>query len=228
MILCLETATKNCSVSVLHEGEVLGSRSEHGQKFVHGERLHLLIKEVLDEQGIAVGDLDAVCVGKGPGSYTGLRIGVSTAKGLCYASNVPLWSVPTLGCFNQDLFGATEDSIVISVIDARRDEVFAQVWKQGKGHWSPVTEVTSVIVDADSFVQWRALGATIVGDCTSKVQQLLGANASRFTFMEDAFPDAKFMKSLLDSGQQQSEDVAYFEPFYLKDFVAEKSKKKWL
>jgi tRNA threonylcarbamoyladenosine biosynthesis protein TsaB len=228
MILCLETATKNCSVSLLHEGEVLGSRSEHGQKFVHGERLHLLIKEVLDEQGIAVGDLDAVCVGKGPGSYTGLRIGVSTAKGLCYASNVPLWSVPTLGCFNQEVFGTNEDSIVISVIDARRDEVFAQVWKQGKGHWSPVTEVTSVIVDADSFVPWRELGATIVGDCTSKVQKLLGANASHFRFMEDAFPDAKFMKALLDSEQEQSEDVAYFEPFYLKDFVAEKSKKKWL
>ena len=225
MILCLETATKNCSVSLVHNNVLLGGKSEHGEKFVHGERLHLLIEELLADHNRKVADLDAVCVGKGPGSYTGLRIGVSTAKGLCYASNLPLWSVPTLGCFDSSPF--SEGTVVISVIDARRDEVFAQVWRLQNSSWIPETSVESVIVHQDSFTQWQQSNAVIVGDCTSKVQELLGHNVAHFNLQPDAFPDARFMHQLITSGCQQVEDVAYFEPFYLKDFVAEKSKKKW-
>jgi len=226
MVLCLETATKNCSVSIVHAGEILSSTSERGEKFVHGERLHVLIKELLEGQKLQVADLDAVCVGKGPGSYTGLRIGVSTAKGLCYAASIPLWSVPTLGCF--DTAELEEGATVISVIDARRDEVFAQVWQKSGGKWSPETAVESVVVDTESFSSYYHRNAVIVGDCVSKVARLLGDHAREFSIGNDHFPDAKYMVNMLTSAQHQMEDVAYFEPFYLKDFVAEKSKKKWL
>lgn len=226
MILCLETATKNCSVALFNQGELLGFRAEHGQNFVHGERLHVLIQDLLIQFDITVRNLEAICVGKGPGSYTGLRIGVSTAKGLCYAGKVPLWSIPTLGCFKKEEF--EEGALVISVIDARRDEVFAQIWKLEMGTWSTKTEVSSVIVDKDSFSDWQSDKTFIVGDCTDKVERLLDTNAGKFKIVPNAFPDARNMKRLLDSEYCKEENVAYFEPFYLKDFIAEKSKKKWL
>lgn len=226
MILCLETSTKNCSVALFNQGELVGFRAEHGQNFVHGERLHVLIQDLLIQFDVTVRSLEAICVGKGPGSYTGLRIGVSTAKGLCYASKVPLWSIPTLGCFNQKEF--EEGATVISVIDARRDEVFAQVWKLEKGTWRAKTDVSSVIVDKDSFSDWQGEQTYIVGDCTDKVERLLEQNAANFKVLPNAFPDARNMGVLLDSEYCKDENVAYFEPFYLKDFVAEKSKKKWL
>lgn len=226
MILCLETSTKNCSVALFDEGQLLGFRSEYGQKFVHGERLHVLVQDLLIEFGVTIRNIKAVCVGKGPGSYTGLRIGVSTAKGLCYAAQVPLWSVPTLGCFNKEEF--QEGATIISVIDARRDEVFAQVWKLEQGTWSSKTEVAAVIVDNDSFSDWQGDQTFIVGDCADKVEKLLGPSASNFKVLQNEFPDARHMKLLLNSAYRNEESVAYFEPFYLKDFVAEKSKKKWL
>ncbi len=223
MILCLETATKNCSVALVSEGAVVHSRSEHADKFVHGERLHLLIRECMDEAGITFEELEAVCVGKGPGSYTGLRIGVSAAKGICYASRLPLFSLPTLGCFD---FDKVEEDLVITVIDARRDEVFAQKWLREGNVFKAYGEVEAVVVTTQSWSEWNTEKVHVMGDAAEKVSELHG-NTS-WDYSRDEFPSALHMPRFLDTTEMVREDVAYFEPFYLKDFVALKSSKKLL
>jgi tRNA threonylcarbamoyladenosine biosynthesis protein TsaB len=223
MILCLETATKNCSVALVSQGDVVHSRSEHADKFVHGERLHLLIKECVDEAGISFQDLDAVCVGKGPGSYTGLRIGVSAAKGICYASRLPLFSLPTLSCFD---FNKVKEDLVITVIDARRDEVFAQKWMREGTVFKAYGEVEAVVVTAQSWSEWSTEKVHVMGDAADKVRELHGNNSWKYS--DNEFPSALHMPRFLEACEMVREDVAYFEPFYLKDFVALKSSKKLL
>lgn len=223
MILCLETATKNCSVALVSQGNIVSQRSEFASKFVHGERLHLLIQECMKEVGVAFADLDAVCVGKGPGSYTGLRIGVSAAKGICYAAGKPLFSLPTLGCFD---FGSIAQDTVVSVIDARRDEVFAQKWIRDRNVFNRFGEVAAVVVDQDSWSEWADEQVCVVGDAAEKVGEL-HANPN-WVYQKNNFPSALHMPRFLVSPLMIREDVAYFEPFYLKDFVALKSSKKLL
>lgn len=224
MILCLETATKNCSVALVSEdNSLLAHRAEHSDKFVHGERLHLLLQETLSEAGVRAEDLTAVCVGKGPGSYTGLRIGVSAAKGLCYALNKPLVSLPTLCCWD---FDAVENDKILTVVDARRDEVFGRLWERQWDQWIAVSDEFSEIVTAESWSKWKLDGVTVLGDCAQKVAEL--HQNSAWTYSSNAFPDARMMQKWIGTTLYQKENVAYFEPFYLKDFVALKPTKKFL
>jgi tRNA threonylcarbamoyladenosine biosynthesis protein TsaB len=225
MILCLETATKNCSVALVDHSGLKGALEERGEKFVHGERLHVLIKDLLSQFAVLPGHIDAVCVGKGPGSYTGLRIGVSAAKGLCYAWNIPLMSVSTLECF--DFPDTSEGDIVISVLDARRDEVYAQVWENVSGTLIPLDLVEAVILNEVSWTKYKDHRLFVIGDCAGKVKSLV-ASYDRWHFLDNCYPSAKGMLRSLQEKSYDLEDVAYFEPYYLKDFVAEKSKKKWL
>ena len=120
MLLGIETSTKNCSIALFKDGVQLGAHDERGDRFVHGERLHVMIQELLHKHGAFPKDLSGIIVGEGPGSYTGLRIGTSTAKGLAFALNIPMYAVPTLRCFD---FSSFESNYCISVLDARRDEV---------------------------------------------------------------------------------------------------------
>jgi tRNA threonylcarbamoyladenosine biosynthesis protein TsaB len=224
MVLCLETATKNCSVALVSEGELIHFKEEHGEKFVHGERLHELIQELIKEADVKPSDIESVCVSKGPGSYTGLRIGVSAAKGLCYAWGVPLYSVPTHACFNLEV---TDKDYVLAVLDARRDEVYAQLWKMERGQASEATSVEAVVVEPESWSSLKEERVLVVGDSASKVERLLESRQS-WEFQEDQMPSAKYVAKWLAMGKASHENVAYFEPYYLKDFIAEKSKKKWL
>lgn len=225
MILCLETATKNCSVSLYEGTACLLTLEESGDRFVHGERLHLLIEEALALQGKKVKDLDGVVIGRGPGSYTGLRIGTSAAKGIAYALGVPMYAVPTLGCFD---FSEVHTDYAITVLDARRDEVYAQLWQQLDGLWTAKGEVYSEIVGPESWAELaKESTITILGDCTEKVARLL-EDADGFSYQDEVLPSAKYMGTLLPEALEQPVDTAYFEPFYLKDFVAVKSTKKLL
>ena len=225
MILCLETATKNCSVALVNHTGLLGASEERGEKFVHGERLHVLIQDLLRQFAVLPNQIEAVCVGKGPGSYTGLRIGVSAAKGLCYAWNIPLVSVSTLECFD---FPITSNcDVVISVLDARRDEVYAQVWENVSGVLIPLDRVKAVILNEDSWTNYKDRRLFVIGDCAGKVKSLVASN-ERWRFLDNCYPSAKAMLQSVQEKSYNLEDVAYFEPYYLKDFVAEKSKKKWL
>ena len=170
MLLCIETATKNCSIALWDGEQLVASRAERGDRFIHGERLHVLIKELLEEHSVDFNALTGICVGKGPGSYTGLRIGVSTAKGLCFASGIPLYSVPTLGCFD---FSNCTTPFVITVLDARRDEVYAQVWRLGEDGLSPDGAVEAVIITDDSWEYLHNEQVTVVGEGGEKMDQFM-------------------------------------------------------
>ena len=223
MLLCIETATKNCSIALWDGQQMVATRAEKGDRFIHGERLHVLIKELLEAHSVSVSALTGICVGKGPGSYTGLRIGVSTAKGLCFALGIPLYSVPTLGCFD---FSNCTTSFVITVLDARRDEVYAQVWRLGEGGLMPDGAVEAVIITDDSWKSLQNEPVTIMGEGAEKLGQFMTQIPENWQLQANSDPDAKYMGAHL-SVLPVAEDVAYFEPYYLKDFVAEKSKKKF-
>lgn len=230
-ILCIETGTDICSVGIARDGELISLReSDEGRE--HARKTALFVDELFHETGIAPDELDAVAVGKGPGSYTGLRIGVSLAKGLCYGLGVPLVAVGSLDALTEV---AREDhragilsvddwdrALLCPMVDARRMEVYAQVFDSCG---SPLSDVSAEVVDSESFAAFRASGRPFVifGSGARKCADLLpGAR-----FVEVA-PSARGLARLaqqaLDAGH--TEDVAYFEPFYLKDFVVTTSKKK--
>ncbi|WP_353086899.1 tRNA (adenosine(37)-N6)-threonylcarbamoyltransferase complex dimerization subunit type 1 TsaB [Flavobacterium sp.] len=214
LLLCLETATRNCSVALAREGQVISLREKAEEGYTHAEKLHVFIEEVLQEAGVLASELDAVAVSKGPGSYTGLRIGVSAAKGLCYALQIPLISVSTL----QILAHATpvNEGYIIPLIDARRMEVYTAVFD---AYGKPLSAVEAMILNETSFEAWQG-PCTFVGDCMPKAKTVL--THPRFQFLESViFPSAQTMAKLAETlyQEKQFEDVAYFEPFYLKNFM---------
>ncbi|AWM13991.1 tRNA (adenosine(37)-N6)-threonylcarbamoyltransferase complex dimerization subunit type 1 TsaB [Flavobacterium sediminis] len=216
-ILNIETATKNCSVSLAKDGKTIGIKEIATEQFSHAEKLHVFIEELLKETQLTFKDLDAVAVSKGPGSYTGLRIGVSTAKGLCYALDLPLISVDTLEILANAL--TVTSGVIVPMIDARRMEVFSAVFNTGK---RKIRDTQAEIIDVDSY---REISEDIhlIGDGAQKLQETL--TASKFIYHpEIVYPSTQEMSFLSFEKYKKSdfEDVAYFEPYYLKDFVLNK------
>lgn len=213
-ILNIETATKNCSVSLARNGETILCKeiAEHG--YSHAEKLHVFIEEILKESQIDIKLLKAVAVSKGPGSYTGLRIGVSTAKGLCYALGIPLIAVDTLAVLAQSV--SQKDGLIVPMIDARRMEVYSAVFNHNH---QKVKDVQAEILTENSYSEVTDT-IYIVGDCQEKCQTVL--TKPNFVFLsEHKYPSATAMSTLsyVKFEQKDFEDVAYFEPFYLKDFM---------
>ena len=229
-IILIETSTALCSVALAEDGAVTAYRESSANK-AHASLTAVFVQEVLAERGVSLADCDAVCVSMGPGSYTGLRVGVSTAKGLCFGSGKPLLAVGTLntlvaqaeipGQAGND--GQVEDfRYIIPMIDARRMEVYSAVFENG----TQITETAPVIVDETSFAEYLAEGPCLfIGDGAGKCADVLTHPNARFC---QCHPKASSMLSpalaALRSGDFK--DVAYFEPFYLKEFVATVSKKK--
>ncbi len=220
-ILNIETATKNCSVSIANKGKTIALKELNSGEYSHAEKLHEFINDVLKEAGIKLSKLKAVAVSKGPGSYTGLRIGVSAAKGLCFALDIPLISVNTLQALA--LSTTISDGIIISLLDARRMEVYSSVFNSKN---ETLREVKAEIITEDSFKNYlKDQKVYLVGDGVEKCKGVItNKNA---IFVDDKFPSANEMSALSFKKYKKNdiEDVAYFEPFYLKDFVAIKSKK---
>lgn len=187
--------------------------------FTHAENLHIFIEDALKASGITPRDLTAIAVSKGPGSYTGLRIGVSTAKGLAYALNIPLISVDTLRVMSASAKEIVTDSaFYCPMIDARRMEVYTAVYDVQLNQHLPVE---ALIVDERSIEKFKSYTKIyFFGDGMSKCREIL-QNLSNAVFIENIVPSAKHMCAL--SYQKfigsKFEDVAYFEPFYLKDFL---------
>ena len=225
-ILLVETSTAQLSAALSEDGIVTASRTCDEPR-MQASLTAPFVKEILDEKGMSVKDLDAVCVGKGPGSYTGLRVGVSTAKGLCFGAGLPLLSAGTLDVLVQEAhrLGVVPSGCkyVVPMVDARRMEVYAAVFTpEGK----QLTETKPVIIDADSFAAELAEGPVLfIGDGALKCRETL---TSSNAFFAAAFPTAMAMAPLAEAAynEKRFEDVAYFEPFYLKDFVATVSRKK--
>ena len=219
-ILNIETSTKNCSVSLSNNGKTVHSKELSEAGFSHSEKLHVFIEEVLLESKLTFKDLSAIAVSKGPGSYTGLRIGVSAAKGLCFALDVPLISVDTLQVLANK--AEVQNGIIIPMIDARRMEVYSAIFDK---NYNKIREVQAQILDENSFSEIEET-VYFVGDCNEKAKTVLTKN--NFVFIEGKFyPSANEMSKLSFEKFQNNdfEDVAYFEPFYLKDFLITTSKK---
>ena len=231
LILCIETGTDVCSVGIARDGELLSLReSDEGRD--HARKVGVFVDELLRETGIAPDDLDAVAVGKGPGSYTGLRIGVSFAKGLCYGLRKPLLAVGSLDALVEVAREDYEAGILAvddwqharlcPMVDARRMEVYAQVFdSQG----TPLTDVSAEVVSEESFAAYRQAGEPFVifGSGARKCADLL-AGATFVEVTPSARGLARLAQQALDEGR--TEDIAYSEPFYLKDFVVTTSKKR--
>ena len=219
-ILNLETATKNCSVSISQDGKTILCKEMAEAGYSHAEKLHVFIEESLKESKLSFNDLSAIAVSQGPGSYTGLRIGVSAAKGLGFALNLPLISVDTLQVLASQL--SITEGVIIPMIDARRMEVYSAIFTS---KWDKIREVQAEILTENSF---EGVSETIhfVGDCAEKAKTVL-TNANFIFHEEIIYPSANEMGVLSYQKFQQNEfeDVAYFEPYYLKDFMVTVAKK---
>ncbi len=222
LILNIETTTKNCSVSLAENAKTLSMREINEGGYSHAENLHPYIDQVLQDAHKSYKDLSAIAVSKGPGSYTGLRIGVSAAKGLSFALDIPLISVDTLKALSQKVI--KDEGVIIPILDARRMEVYQAVYSVD---YELIEATKAAIVESNSYENYLENGKVyFLGDAVEKVQAIIShPNA---IFLQSEFPSAKEMGPLsFEKFQQQDfEDVAYFEPYYLKDFIAIKSTKK--
>ena len=234
LILSIETGTDICSVALANDGELMALReSDEGRD--HAKKVALFVDELLRETGVQPSDIDAIAVGKGPGSYTGLRIGVSFAKGMCYALGIPLIAIGSLDALTEVAREDFEAGILdveetdwaqaklCPMVDARRMEVYAQVFDvEGK----PESDVVAEVVTEDSFKEWRAKGKFVIfGNGAKKCAEVLPD-----AIIESVVPSARGIVRLAEDAFNAGkfEDLAYFEPFYLKDFIVIPSKKKLL
>ncbi len=221
MLLCIETSGKNCSVALFEGLQLVSIREVHTEQFSHSENLHVFIEQVLKESNLQPKAIKAIAISAGPGSYTGLRIGVATAKGLCYGWDIPLIALPTLRILAEQVsYEFTDIEYIIPMIDARRMEVFTAVYSRD---FSPILKERSEILTESTFDTYLNKGKTIfLGDGITKFQAI--CKHENAYFWENKFPSAKQMGRLaLEKYQAQAfEDIAYFEPFYLKEFYFNK------
>jgi tRNA threonylcarbamoyladenosine biosynthesis protein TsaB len=234
LILGIETATKMCSVAITKDGVLLSIREQSGD-YSHSEKLNQFIAEVCEEAKVKLEELDAVAVSKGPGSYTGLRIGVSAAKGLCYGLDKPLIAVDTLKAMVVGVTGSLPigegwgGALLCPMIDARRMEVYTVIFDEELNEVEPVS---AKIIDEHSFQELLQNNNIIFfGDGAEKCKQTLGANKNA-VFIDGVEPSAQYINQLAleklnnNPDSYRGEDVAYFEPYYLKDFLATTPRKK--
>ncbi len=225
-ILTIDTATTACSVALVKDGTVQALR-ENNQGLNHSVLLAPYIDALLREHRLEVRDLDAIAVSMGPGSYTGLRIGVSTAKGLCFGAGIPLIAVPTLRALARAVANRTgEDALYCPMLDARRMEVYTALFDR---HNHPLTPTRAEIITPDSFAKELADRTVyFFGNGSDKARPLLTSPHARF--IPGVETSAAHLAPLAEQLFREGEfaDTAYFEPFYLKDFIATTPKKKVL
>jgi len=220
-ILNIETATKNCSVALAKEGKTILCKEIAEEGYSHAERLHVFIEEIIKEVGITFQDLIAIAVSQGPGSYTGLRIGVSSAKGFCYALDIPLIAVDTLQVLASQV--TVSSGLIIPMLDARRMEVYSAVFTS---NYNKIRAVQAEIITENSFEELEET-LYFVGDCAEKCKTVL--TKENFIFLDEIkYPSAKQMSELSFEKYKINDtvDVAYFEPYYLKDFMMAPPSKK--
>jgi len=219
-LLNIETSTKNCSVSIAKDGNTLLCKEVAESGYSHAEKLHVFIEELLLELQLKYSDLNAVAVSQGPGSYTGLRIGISAAKGLCYALNIPMIAVDTLEVLARKL--QISEGFIIPMIDARRMEVYSAIFD---AQYQKIRATQAEIIIEDSFANLEK-PVYFVGDSFEKAKAVL--TKPNFIFKEDViYPSANEMGALSYDKYKKNDtvDVAYFEPYYLKDFMTTAPKK---
>ncbi|MEQ6121785.1 tRNA (adenosine(37)-N6)-threonylcarbamoyltransferase complex dimerization subunit type 1 TsaB [Reichenbachiella sp. MALMAid0571] len=224
IILSIETATNSGSVAVHKSGQLIGLQQYNIEKS-HSSLLHVIIRQLMENVGIEMSELDAIAISAGPGSYTGLRIGVSTAKGLCYALDKPLLAINTLESMARQVVNiTTEEVLLCPMIDARRLEVYCMMIT---GQMEIIEETKAEIVNEDSFFAYlREKKVLFFGDGSSKCKPIL--THENAAFIGNIIPSAKEIGELAYARYEKGEfeNLAYYEPFYLKEFRIIKSKKK--
>ncbi len=221
-ILHIETSSKNCSVAISDAEKLLCVCEEVSENYKQSESLHTFVEWALEGAEISLKDLDAVSLGMGPGSYTGLRIGASSAKGFCYGLKIPLIAVNSMETMIEPFLDQKFDYI-IPLLDARRMEVYTAVFDGNSGKM--LTETEARILDETSFQEFADKKVIFVGDGASKAQEILQLPKAEFN--ANVYPSAKYLvkKATEKFNNSEFENVAYFEPFYLKEFQGVKKKK---
>lgn len=229
VLILIETSTVACSAAISCGNKIIGYKESDEPK-AHASKLAVFIDDLLRENGITAKDCDGVAVSKGPGSYTGLRVGVSTAKGISFGGGIPLISVGTLDTL---AFQAITEKLlpegcrrIVPMIDARRMEVYCSEFDE-KGN--ETGETAAVVLDENSFRENLAVGKTLfIGDGAEKFSEIMAGNANAYFVQCCPKASAMLLPALRNLEEGIIEDTAYFEPFYLKEFVATKSRKKIL
>ncbi|AYN00808.1 tRNA (adenosine(37)-N6)-threonylcarbamoyltransferase complex dimerization subunit type 1 TsaB [Chryseobacterium sp. 3008163] len=221
-ILYLETSSKNCSVAISDDEKLLCVAEEVSENYKQSESLHSFVEWALEGAELSIKDIDVVCLGKGPGSYTGLRIGAASAKGFCYGLHIPLVAVNSLESMKETFLVQNYD-LVIPLVDARRMEVYTAVYDGISGNELSPTEAK--VLDETSFQEFNDKKILFVGDGAKKAKEILQLPDAEFN--EDIYPSAQYLvkKTLEKIKNKDFEDIAYFEPFYLKEFHGVKKKK---
>lgn len=221
LILGIETATKNCSVALFKDSKLIAEKEHVSDGYTHAEQLNLFIKEVVGSANITLTEIEAVALSMGPGSYTGLRIGTSTAKGLCYALEIPLLAISTLQAMAFGMAENESSAVYCPMIDARRMEVFSALFDENN---KEIRGVQADVVDEQTYTNFLKNEVLFFGDGALKCKEII--NHKNAKFIEGINPSAKNLGILANAKFENKdfEDVAYFEPFYLKDFVAGKKK----
>ena len=220
IILTLDTSTKNCSVALFNGNKIIALKEQNSDGYTHAEQLTLFIEEVIKSANLLLKEIEAIAISKGPGSYTGLRIGTSTAKGLCYALDIPLISISTLKAMASLMAKNHVTDIYCPMIDARRMEVFAGMYDSENNE---IREVDADVVDVNTYAEYLKNEVLFFGDGALKCTDIISNENANFI---EYYPSAKDIRTLAFQKYSNNdfEDVAYFEPFYLKDFVAGKKK----
>ena len=216
-ILNIESSSTNCSVSLSKNGELLTVKEKNDQKYSHSTKLHSYIDKVLKEQKIDIKDLSAIAVSKGPGSYTGLRIGVAAAKGLCFSLDIPLISISTLLILSKKI--KTDSGLIVPVLDARRNEVYSAIFDS---NYSIIENDAPKIIHSNSFGQYSKKNKLFfIGSGQQKCKELIKTNDNLNFYKTDELPSSKEMALLSYEKYINSdfENIAYFEPAYLKNFI---------
>lgn len=215
LILNIETTTTNCSVSLSNEGETLVLREDYNTNFSHAESLHIFIDDVMTSAKIKPSQIDAIAVSKGPGSYTGLRIGVSAAKGLCFSLDKPLISVSTLESLSHQV--KIDSGCIVPMLDARRMEIYSAIFD---ANHIQIREIQAQILDESSFLEYLKKDKVyFIGNGVEKTKTII--QHENAVFIPNKLPSASEMGRLAFEKYKNNdfENVAYFEPFYLKDFI---------
>jgi tRNA threonylcarbamoyladenosine biosynthesis protein TsaB len=222
-ILSLETSTRVCSVALHADGTLISSSEIHVEQ-IHGAKLAVLIDQLFHAAGVSPQQLSAIAISSGPGSYTGLRIGTSTAKGLCYALKIPLIEVGTLELLASQVKGINISmALLCPMIDARRQEVYCALMD---ANMQPLMEVHAKVIDRLSFLETLSTNRIIFfGNGSSKCRNLI--EHQNAIFIDDIYPKASAMGTMAFERLERGlvADLSTFEPFYLKDFAAKKSKR---
>lgn len=215
IILQIETSSTNTSVVLAKDGKVIASKEQDSAGYSHEKLLHPFVEEILQEAKLSMSDLDAIAVGSGPGSFTGLRIGVAAAKGFCFALDIPLIPVPTMELLARQITTESEIDRIIAIVDARRMEVYTSVYTAEYGELTPTH---AYILEEDAYSELEGKKLAFVGSGAKKLQEF--KEFQNTIFLPDALPSAIEMTipALKRYKAQEFEDTAYFEPFYLKDF----------